>query len=58
MGLQDLMETHMGMQLPEMRQLAQGDGLLASGCSSLTGAHLPVLGFYLRNNPLLVTVVE
>ena len=56
-GLQNLMEAHMGMHLPEMRRLARGEGCLTSGCSSLAGAHMPPLGFYLLKNPQLVTCV-
>ena len=55
MGLQSLMENHMGMHLSEMRQLARG-GRLTVGCSSLLGAHMPALGFYLLKNSQLVTV--
>lgn len=50
------METQMGMRLPEMRQLAHNNRR-TPGCNSLTGAHMPALGFYLRKNPQPITVV-
>lgn len=56
MGVQNLMESEMGMQLSEMRQLAQADNL-AQGGRRLTGAHMPARGFYLLTNPQVATVV-
>lgn len=55
--VQNLMEAQKGMSLPEMRQLVHNGCRRTPGCNSLTGAHLPALGFYLRKNPQPVTVV-
>ena len=56
LDLQNLMENQMGMQLSEMRQLAQ-DGCLTEGSNSLRGAHMPALGFYLQSSRRAVTIV-
>lgn len=53
--MQSLMESQMGMRLSEMRQHARNS--LMQRHSSLPGAHMPALGFYLRKHSQLATMV-
>ena len=49
-GLQELLETQMGMSLPNMRAFCQADASSRSR-QSLPGAHLPSKGFWLTKRP-------
>ena len=53
--MQSLIESQMGMRLLEMRQHAQNS--LMQCHSSLPGAHMPDLGFYLCKHSQLATMV-
>ena len=48
--LQDLLETQMGMSLPEMRTCCQADPFTRDS-QALPGAHLPSKGFWLVKRP-------
>ena len=47
---QDLLETQMGMSLPEMRAFCQSDPSTRDS-QALPGAHLPSKGFWLVKRP-------
>ena len=50
LNLQDLLETQMGMSLPEMRTFRQADPFTRD-TQALPGAHLPSKGFWLVKRP-------
>lgn len=50
LGVQELLETQMGMSLPDMRAFCQSDPATSRG-RTLPGAHLPSKGFWLLKRP-------
>ncbi|KAA6429424.1 MAG: hypothetical protein FRX49_00818 [Trebouxia sp. A1-2] len=48
--VQDILQTQMGMSLPEMKAFCQADPAAKTG-QSLPGAHLPSKGFWLTKRP-------